>query len=191
MELRVKDLCKSYKEHIVLEHLSFTAKSGSITCIKGESGSGKSTFLHILSGFTKADSGTIITDLPKMEFTISCMPCGKVLLDALTIGENMKMVCDTASKAELERYHIGELFDRYPKDLSTGEYRRALLCRTFLKDAQIYVLDEPTANLDAKTADLIVRQIEEHKNKDSIILVASHDQRIFAAADQIVYLEKP
>ena len=190
MKLSVSHLQKKFRGEIILKDVSFEAESGEILCIKGRSGSGKTTLLNILVGYLPGDGGEIQPEC----FVRGYMPCAKVLLDSLTVEENLALKENGAFSPNPELMmwakHLGidGLLPKYPHDLSSGEYKRALFCCVLLKHAPVLLLDEPTANLDAVSKKYILDAVQKIK-KEHVTIIASHDPAVFEIADAVYDLE--
>ena len=168
---RYKTIAKSYEPVILIDDISFSLDVGDYAYIKGASGTGKTTLLNILSGFTKPDKGNVFIDFDDTAY----MPCGNCLFESLTIKENIELTdfnIDLIKKLKIE--HI---LDLYPRQISSGEYKRALLAEILGLKKTCLLLDEPTSNLDSESANIIIDIINDIR-KDKIIVVATHDERL-------------
>lgn len=197
MILRAKSVTKKFRDgRCGLEASSLKVETGEYICIVGKSGCGKTTFLNILSGMLSPTSGVvyienkdIYKELSEEKRTslrnskIGYMNYGNCLMENLTVWENLvfpiKLKGSKFEKQKLEeilnKLDIAEVKNAYPWQLSAGEYRRVCLGRVLALDTDILILDEPTSNLDEKSATIIADIISE-LNADKGIIVATHDK---------------
>ena len=181
-----------------------------MVCVTGESGCGKTTLLNILSGMLRPDSGTVqldgrnifqMTDKERTMLrntTIGYMTQGNSLIPELKVWQNI--VCPTelcGKKADedkvtalCERLGIANVSDSYPSDLSGGEYRRALLARVLLLDMPILLVDEPTSNLDEKSASIVREVLNEQYLKGKGVLIVTHDKEFQRYEPEIIDLKE-
>lgn len=194
--LRAENISKQFVSN-GLEKVSFQLEKGEYLCVTGESGCGKTTFLNILSGMLRPDTGSVYlgekelySDMSEKKraalrnHTIGYMMQGNVLIPELSIWQNLVAPLELAKRKAKEenvyeitdRLGISKQLDSYPSELSGGEYRRALFARILLLETEILLVDEPTSNLDENSAG-IVREVlmEEHEKGKTIVLV-THDK---------------
>ena len=122
---------------------------------------------------------------------------GNVLLPDLTVMQNMRLPAQLAGK-KLEDKQIRELalklkisgiLDSYPAEISGGEYRRVMLARILLLDTPIIAADEPTSNLDSRSAEIVREILHERREKGVTLLIATHDAELLQTADTVINLE--
>lgn len=214
--LRAEGLTKVYQgrsETIeVFRNLDFTVLAGEMVAIVGESGTGKSTLLHLLGGLDHPTSGTVKLG----EFDMVCAReldlsrfrnrnIGFVfqfhhLLPEFSALENVMMpelVAGTSQrearvKAEhwLERVGLKERGRHWPGELSGGEQQRVAIARALVGSPQLLLADEPTGNLDPRTAEAIaglIRQLQREQQMTAVIV--SHNERLAAACDRVFKLD--
>jgi len=165
-EVALKNLCKSFSGPRVVDDVSLTVADGELMVFVGPSGCGKSTTLRMIAGLETATSGTITIGtrdvtrlLPKdrnvaMVFQNYALYAHKNVYDNLAFGLKVRGV----SKVEIEKsvqkaaamLGISELLQRKPKQLSGGQMQRVALGRALVRDPEVFLLDEPLSNLDAK-----------------------------------------
>lgn len=212
--LEAKGLTKSYqsgKQKIeVLKNIDAKFENGIFYAITGRSGSGKSTFLHILSGLEKPDTGSVMMNGKKLENYKSQEMAefrrrhmGFVfqqfnLLEEYDVKTNICMPLKLDHKKEdsvflkeiTEHLGIEKILKKYPDELSGGEQQRVAIARSLIAKPEILFADEPTGNLDKKTADETLELLLEcaYRYGQTLILV-THDMEIAERADYVLKIE--
>ena len=176
--------------------------SGQITCLAGGSGSGKSSLINCLLGLKEYVSGEIIINdeykLNSLFFEnerISLAFQEENLFDRSLIENVMypDLQLDEKTKNLIKDFNLDKIFERNEENdsiktsLSGGEKRRLNLIRCFAKDAEIYIFDEPTNDLDGVNVKNVIEKIVELK-KESIVIVVSHDKRLIEISDNVINL---
>ena len=209
--LEARNVKKSFwqgpKEVRVLHDVNLELRAGKSLAIVGASGAGKSTLLHILGGLDKPDEGEVLIEGQSM-WALSEADRGLVrnktmgfvyqfhhLLDEFTALENVAMpllirgvkTADAVSAAEhlLGRVGLAERIHHKPGELSGGERQRAAVARALVGNPRVVLGDEPTGNLDERTADKVYGMLLElnQELKTSLLLV-THNTRLAARMDQ-------
>jgi len=195
--LTIDHVSKQFDDRLILEDVSFSIKEGDYVTLVGRSGCGKTTLLNIATGMMRPSSGQVLwngTDVYALSENkrtqlrgkeIGFMTCQNALLENLTVYENIKYtlllnhlsVQKDKIKDVLLGLHIYTVCHSYPAELSSGEYRRALFARTLCMNPTLFVLDEPTSNLDEDSKNLIIQAIDQI-GKDKAVLVATHDPKL-------------
>lgn len=195
-----------------LEDFSYSVQKGIVLLVAGPSGSGKSTLLNVLGCIDKPTSGklTICGDdvstkpleklaklrLEKMGFIFQNFS----LIPVLTAYENVELPLlfrgwsesKISEKVNSTLLSVGleDRMSHYPSELSGGQRQRVAIARALAGDPEIIFADEPTANLDSKTARDIVDLFDKlNKEYKVTIVLATHDQRLMDMADNILYIE--
>ena len=171
----IEHLSKKYGEKKVLEDLNLVLEAGKTYTMAGPSGCGKTTFLRILMGLEKADSGTI-TGVPGK---ISAVFQENRLSESFSALDNVMLVMNSENKKETaaELLHALGLTDNLTKPVKTfsgGMKRRVALARALAADYDLLILDEPFTGLDAQNRELAIKVIEEY-TKNRTVLLVSHD----------------
>lgn len=209
------NISKQYAQgdlHIdVLKSLSLTINRGDRIGIIGASGSGKSTLLHLLGGLDKPTNGTVTLAgqnfaklSQKARGMLRNQHLGFVyqfhhLLPEFTALENVSMplligresVKESNAKAAalLERVGLAERLRHKPSELSGGERQRAAIARALVNNPQIVLADEPTGNLDEKTADNVYElMLELNQELETSFLIVTHDTRLANRMDTVLTL---
>ena len=202
--IQLKNVSKNYfssKKIEVLKNINYTFKSGKIYSLTGPSGSGKSTLLNLISLIDKPSSGFIKLDNLKINDNdndqrdmIRSRKIGiiyqdknlladfstleNVYLARLSLSNNKKKAI-TDAKNLLKKVGLDKRLDHYPNELSGGESQRVAISRALINSPDIILADEPTGNLDVKNARDIFKLLFSLRNKNRIIIFATHN-RYFA-----------
>lgn len=205
--IKVKNIIKSYgngeSRFQVLQSISLEIKEGDFAVILGASGSGKSTFLNIISGLERPDSGKVfyggidITALSDDKLTtfrkenIGFIFQQYYLLPNMDVDKNVKMGADLADnkdyKEVIEAVGLGEKLHKYPSELSGGEQQRVSVARALAKKPKVLFLDEPTGALDELTGRQVLDYICKLKNKYGFtIVMVTHNLNIAEMAKTVI-----
>lgn len=211
-DLIVNNLSFAYKENTVLENLNFSVKKGETLAIVGPSGAGKSTFFNILLGlYTKYDGEIKYNDFSIQSYdlkdwrnNISYIPqdnniMSGTILDNVLYGKRdilSMLEVEEASKIANISDFISEIKKGYLSEtgengnfLSGGQKQRISFARAIIKNANIFLLDEFSSNLDSQTENKLIENLREvTKNKTTIII--AHRMSTIVNADKIIFMEK-
>ena len=209
-----REVCKSFDERLVLDHVSFAVKRGETCVIMGRSGVGKSVSLKHIMGFLKADSGRIfiggqdVTDFKEADFAevrrkVTMVFQSGALFDSLTVGENMAFPLEGQpglTADDIDAYvqkiarmlELESVFDKLPSELSTGMKRAVAIGRALAQNPEAILFDEPTTMVDpimaAHMGELILR-LKKAFQKTSIVV--THDTHLAKKlADVVVFLQE-
>jgi len=189
----------------VLNNLNFTFELGKIYSIIGPSGSGKSTLLNILSLIDSPTSGYVKILNTKINFSnkinndqirsekIGIIYQDKNLLNDFTALENVyfpKLLLTNNKKQSLyearriiKKLGLSSRINHYPSELSGGECQRIAISRALINEPQIILADEPTGNLDIENAKEVFKLLFDLKNKNRVIIFATHNRYFANMAD--------
>ncbi|MBN2534625.1 MAG: ABC transporter ATP-binding protein [Spirochaetales bacterium] len=194
-----------------LKNVTLSIKKAEFIAIAGPSGSGKSTLLHILAGLDKPSTGSVKLldyDIHKLDDDrLSKMRNKHIgfifqtfnLIPVLNVYENIEYPCLIYSKDRknkerifllLEEIKMLDKIKKRPNQLSGGERQRVAIARALINSPSIVFADEPTANLDHKTGDIIMNIMKSMNEKYSTTFVFStHDPTIMKNAERIIHLQ--
>lgn len=197
------------KDHPVLEHKNLEVHTGEFVGIVGKSGCGKSTFLKILLGFYQPDEGEVsfngrsISRMARSEWRKQIAYVSQdCYLYQMSVYDNIRMGNRNADRKQVEQASRLAMADEFisrmeqgydtmisenGSNLSGGQKQRIVLARAFLRDAGLFLIDEGTAALDAKTEMGIAETIEKIRGKKAVIMV-SHRKEALKNADRIFEL---
>ena len=167
MLVTVERLTKTFGRFKAVDDVSFVVHPGEIAGLVGPNGAGKTTIIHILLGLISPNAGTVRLFgkslethreqiLQRLNFTTPYMafPVRLTVLENLRVFAKIYKVRDSVAKITelLERFGIGHLKNKPVSRLSSGETTRVGLCKAFLNNPELLLLDEPTAYLDLQAA---------------------------------------
>lgn len=205
--IKTNNIIKSYgngeSRFQVLKGISLEIKDNDFVVILGASGSGKSTFLNVISGLERPDNGNVfydgtdITSLPDNKLTafrkenVGFIFQQYYLLPNMNVDKNVKMGADLASnkdyKAVIEAVGLGEKLHKYPSELSGGEQQRVSVARALAKRPRVLFLDEPTGALDEQTGRQVLDYIcQLQKEYDFTIVMVTHNLNIAEMANTVI-----
>ena len=201
--IKVENLTKIYGKTIktkALDNISLEIKRGEFVAIVGTSGHGKSTLLHLVGGLDKPTSGKVFIDnvdiykLKESELTeLRLKKIGFVfqffnLIPTLTAKENIEiamMMSGLPEKKQTEKAKkllkllgIEDKENSKPSEESGGQRQRVAIARALANDPEIILMDEPTGNLDSKSAEELMKNIKKLNEKGQTIVIITHDMNV-------------
>ncbi len=203
--LVVHTLSKAYGPHRVVDVPAFALEAGAQVALRGESGSGKTTFLHLIAGILAPDSGRI--ELAGREVSslgeaardrLRAETIGYIfqtfnLLQGHTVLENVELgmafgrgVDRAHAEALLKRVGLGDKLGHYPRQLSTGQQQRVAVARALANRPKLVLADEPTGNLDSRNSREALALIREVcRENGAALLLVSHDEGVLAQFENV------
>jgi putative ABC transport system ATP-binding protein len=213
--ISLDDVVKTYETGAggvtVLKNITLKVQAGEFVSIVGPSGSGKSTLLNMITGIDRPTSGKVhvsgkaVHELSENQLArwrgreIGVIFQFFQLLPTLTVAENVILpmdFCKVYRKRErleramylLELVGIAEHGDKLPSALSGGEQQRAAIARALANDPPLIVGDEPTGNLDTKTADEVLNLFERLVDQGKTLLLVTHDRSLSKRTERVLHL---
>ncbi len=208
--LEITHLTKTYARpgggmHRVLDVREFSLAAGTQVALRGESGTGKTTFLNLIAGILAPDSGGIVLagrDLAKLGesrrdrlraetigyiFQTFNLLQGHTALENVELGMAFGRGVDRAHAASLlKRVGLGDKLGHFPRQLSTGQQQRVAVARALANRPQLVLADEPTGNLDRRHGRESLELIREVcRESGAALLFVSHDERVLAAFEHM------
>lgn len=215
--IQLKNIKKIYKkgqqEIVPLQSVNLDVAKGEFLALMGPSGSGKTTLLNLLAGIDSPTEGELLFDgnsiskYSRQKLTeFRAENIGYIfqlyhLVPVLSAYENVELPLLIKSMNRKERHlrvmkalelaNISDRADHYPKQLSGGQEQRVAIARALVTDPPLIVADEPTGDLDAESASLVLDLLKRlsHELEKTIIMV-THDPKAAEAADRILHLDK-
>ena len=189
----LRDLCISLGGNEIISGLDLAVEEGEFLVLLGPSGCGKSTLLHSIAGLIDVTSGTVeiggadMTDADPSERGIGMVFQSYALYPTMTVERNMSFGLRIAGlpKAEITRrvaraadmLHLEALLQRKPAQLSGGQRQRVAIGRALVREAGVFLFDEPLSNLDAKLRAELRRELKLlHQTLRSTMIYVTHDQ---------------
>ena len=214
--LNVHDLHKSYQvgstTYEVLKGISLSVDQGEFVAIMGPSGSGKTTLLNCISCYIPSDSGSILldnTELAKLDEEALADVRNKklgfvfqdfLLLDGLSVRENILLPSiigasindQVEARADqlCEVFGLSHIRDKYPAEISGGEKQRTAVARALINHPLLVLADEPTGNLDSKSARAVIGTFEQARQAlGATIFMVTHDSYAASHCDRVIILQ--
>ena len=212
MVLNLKAIQKSFRtnegEVPVLSDISLTVLAGETLALRGESGSGKSTLLHIAGALELPDGGSVEIagrDLSKMDDAeraavrrrdVAIIFQQFNLIPSLTVASNITFQANLSGpvdKTKIEKIvsalGLADQMKKYPEALSGGQQQRVAIARALVAEPKLLLADEPTGNLDEKTAQAVLEQmLKLVAETDTALMVVTHSQNVAARMDRQLLL---
>ena len=207
-KLQLKNISKSFGNTKVLEDININVAQGEFIVLVGPSGSGKSTILRVIAGLENPDSGEIeinnktINNLPPKDRDIAMVFQNYALYPHMNVFDNIsfplkmknapresieKAVNETSELLGIKHYLM-----KKPKELSGGERQRVALGRAIIRKPELFLMDEPLSNLDAKLRTSMRSELLKlHKTLSSTVIYVTHDQiEALTMGNKIIVLNK-
>jgi putative ABC transport system ATP-binding protein len=213
--IELRDVVKTYQtgagDVTVLKDITLQVRRGEFISVVGPSGSGKSTLLNMITGIDRPTDGEVfvsseaVHELSENQLArwrgrnVGVIFQFFQLLPTLTILENVMLpmdFCKVYGRRErrgramhlLGQVGIAEHADKLPSALSGGEQQRAAIARALANDPPLVVADEPTGNLDTKTANEVFRLFEGLVSQGKTLLVVTHDRSLSGRTERVLHL---
>lgn len=196
--LEARNLCKSYHERRVVDHVNITVHSGEIVGLLGPNGAGKTTSFYMVAGLVRPDEGEVffrgedVSGLPmhlRARLGMGYLPQEESIFRKLSVWDNLMAILETRAdltprqqreKADelMQRFNIERLRDSQAIQLSGGEKRRLTIARALASNPRLLMLDEPFAGVDPIAVQDIQRIVASLRETDVLsILITDHNVR--------------
>jgi multiple sugar transport system ATP-binding protein len=207
-DLLIQGLHKYYGNNHVVKGIDLSIPAGEFTVLVGQSGCGKSTLLRTIAGLEYADRGSLsiagqrVNDMPPRDRDIAMVFQNYALYPYMTVFDNIAFglrarktpAADISGKVQraADMLAISHLLDRYPRQLSGGQLQRVAIGRAVVREARLYLFDEPLSNLDAQLRDEMRGEIKRlHHELGKTMIYVTHDQiEAMTLADRIVLMRE-
>lgn len=211
--ISTKNLSKIYNPDTIpvhaLRNVNLDFEVGEFTTVKGPSGSGKTTLLNMIGGLDKPTEGSVeidgirITGMKESKLidfrlqNIGFVFQSYNLIPVFTAYENVSFIMllqkrpkkemETRAKQLLEAVGLKDKYHSRPKELSGGEQQRVAVARALASQPKFILADEPTANLDTKSAMNLLDMMEKMNREENVTFIfSSHDQRVIDRAKRVI-----
>jgi len=212
--IHTEKLTKIYEngyQTVALQDVDLEIPRGSLSCIMGPSGHGKSTLLHLIGGLDRPTSGKVFLDdqdLTAIDTNrlaeVRCRRIGFVfqffnLLPMLTVLENVEiplMLAGVPPKEQHERAKellalvgLEDKLQARPNQLSGGQRQRVAIARSLANDPDILLMDEPSGNLDSKSEQELLQSIVKVNHGGTTVVIITHSPTVAAVSQRIFYIQ--
>lgn len=211
MNLKIKNLSKTFDGELVLDNLSLEIDDVHALAIIGSSGGGKTTLLRIIAGLEKPDSGQVFVNGKEIIFeekflheyrkTVGMVFQSYNLFPHLSASQNITLPLEKVhnlnkeeakSKSEqlIEKFELSEHKNKLPSQLSGGQRQRVAIARALSIDPEFLLLDEPTSALDPSLTKGVIRTIETLSKENKDLLLVTHEMAFAKeACDYFVFIK--
>lgn len=211
-KLEVNNLCKCFGGNDVLKNIRFQIPAGEFVAVMGQSGCGKSTLLYCISGMDRPTSGEIRFDgremltlsdqemeklrlrhmgfiFQKANFLKNLSVADNIVFPAFQLGQQSRDNIVEEAEHLMEKLGILSVADHDIRQVSGGQLQRAAICRAMINHPDILFGDEPTGALNSSNTKEVMDIIGQINQAGTTVLLVTHDAKVAARADRIVYLE--
>lgn len=212
MKLEIKGLCKRFGDNDILKNIDFQIESGEFVAVMGQSGCGKSTLLYCVSGMDRPSSGSILFNhqemsalsgkemeklrlqhmgfiFQKANFLKNLSIADNIVFPAFQLGKISRKEINCEAEALMKKMGISSVTDHDIHQVSGGQLQRAAICRAMINHPDILFGDEPTGALNSSSTKEVMDILGRINQDGTTILLVTHDAKVAARADRIVYLE--
>ena len=210
--IRVIGLCKKYGDIDILKDIDFHIRKGEFTAIMGQSGCGKSTLLYCVSGMDQPTAGEIYFEerklsafsekemerlrlermgfiFQKANFLKNLSIEDNIVFPAFQAGEISRGEIVKEAETLMEQMGIRQIADHDIRKVSGGQLQRAAICRAMINHPAILLGDEPTGALNSSATKEVMDILNEINSRGTTVLLVTHDAKVAARADRVIYLE--
>ena len=187
--LTLEGVDSGYDGKPILHNISFTAKESSVYVVLGPNGAGKTTLFRTIAGILEPISGRVLLDgkdissSNELRSNINYLSHYNALPEEMTVYNALRFYAGMEGgdpEKAIDLLNLNELRDKRVSDLSQGQKKRVSIAKVFLKERDVYLLDEPTANLDPRLSKEI-RDAVLKLSRDKLVLYSSHN--LYEATD--------
>ena len=188
------NICKIYSRNKVFYNADLSIKKGDFVFLAGESGSGKTTFMRLISGLEKPDRGKILvnnSDITKLSQNglsdyrrkIGLIMQDNIFVENASVSYNISLPLlisndndiDSKVRAVLKLVNLNNKYNKIINNLSAGERQRVAIARAIINKPDIILADEPTGNLDQKLSKSVIQLLIELSKYGATVIVATHE----------------
>lgn len=205
--ITLTDITKQYGNEIAVEDMSIDVRDGEFVTLVGPSGCGKSTTMETIAGLTKPTSGTVhigerdVTDLPPKDRNIAMVFQNIALFPHMDVYDNISFglrlrdfaqsEIDNRVEHAVDTVQLEGMLDRMPEEMSGGQRQRVAIARAIVRQPDVFLMDEPLANLDAELRVHMRTQLQRlHGELDTTVIYVTHDQaQAMTMSDRIAVID--
>ena len=188
------NICKIYSRNKVFYNTDLSIEKGDFVFLTGESGSGKTTFMRLISGLEKPDRGKILvnnSDITKLSQNglsdyrkkIGLIMQNNIFVENASVSYNISLPLlisndndiDSKVRAVLKLVNLNNKYNKIINNLSAGERQRVAIARAIINKPDIILADEPTGNLDQKLSKSVIQLLIELSKYGATVIVATHE----------------
>jgi multiple sugar transport system ATP-binding protein len=206
-EVTLEDVTKRYEDVTAVEDMDLEIRDGEFVCLVGPSGCGKSTTMEMIAGLTMPSEGQVfiggreVTNLPPKDRGVAMVFQNIALFPHMDVYDNISfgLRLRKYDKEEIDRrverasdiVQLEGMLDRMPDEMSGGQRQRVAIARAIVRNPEVFLMDEPLANLDAKLRVHMRTELQRlHKELDTTIVYVTHDQaEAMTMSDRIAVID--
>ncbi|NHN48610.1 ABC transporter ATP-binding protein [Halostella sp. JP-L12] len=206
-QVKLEHITKRYEDVTAVDDMNLELRDGEFICLVGPSGCGKSTTMEMVAGLTKPSEGNVyigdrdVTKLPPKDRGVAMVFQNIALFPHMDVYDNISfgLRLRDYDKDEIDRrvekasdiVQLEGMLDRMPDEMSGGQRQRVAIARAIVREPDVFLMDEPLANLDAKLRVHMRTELQRlHKELDTTIIYVTHDQaEAMTMADRIAVLD--
>jgi multiple sugar transport system ATP-binding protein len=206
-DVKLENVYKRYEDVTAVEDMNIHIRDGEFVCLVGPSGCGKSTTMEMVAGLTIPSEGSVyiggreVTNLPPKDRGIAMVFQNIALFPHMDVYDNVsfglrlrdfdKEEIDRRVERAAEIVQITNMLDRMPDEMSGGQRQRVAIARAIVRNPDVFLMDEPLANLDAKLRVHMRTELQRlHKELQTTIIYVTHDQaEAMTMSDRIAVID--
>ncbi|ADQ66737.1 carbohydrate ABC transporter ATP-binding protein, cut1 family [Halogeometricum borinquense DSM 11551] len=206
-EVTLEDVTKRYEDVTAVDNMNLEINDGEFVCLVGPSGCGKSTTMEMIAGLTMPTEGEVfiggreVTNLPPKDRGVAMVFQNIALFPHMDVYDNISfgLRLRKYDKEEIDRrverasdiVQLEGMLDRMPDEMSGGQRQRVAIARAIVRNPDVFLMDEPLANLDAKLRVHMRTELQRlHKELDTTIIYVTHDQaEAMTMSDRIAVID--
>ncbi len=185
----VRNITKRFGNTLALDNVSVSVPSGSVYCVAGPNGSGKTTMLDVLTGTVSSDGGEI-----KITGRVGYCHQNPMLYEDLSVSQNIEVFSEilsvkkSSAQSTLDLLGLEEFSNKRVSNLSSGTKKRVELCVSMISDPEVLMLDEPITGLDKKSEDEVLKFIRSIKGKKTVVISTHKLRELEGICDHLLVL---
>lgn len=210
--IKINGVCKKFGENEILKNIDFQIKKGEFVAVMGQSGCGKSTLLYSISGMDKPTSGEVVFEgqklsgfsekemeklrlsrmgfiFQKANFLKNLSIEDNIVFPAFQAGKRSRVEIEKEAEKRMEQMGILHIAKHDIRKVSGGQLQRAAICRAMINHPAVLFGDEPTGALNSSATREVMDIINQINRQGTTVLLVTHDAKVAARAERIIYLE--